>query len=156
MFILTVVVTVAPSAVVAVTVRVDGPVGVGVFCAVVQPTSPPAANMSRPSVRYIGMRRKGSARCRTAPSMASRAAITDHSREVDHGPRPPIPGTDGEDPNAAPGVGIALIVIVELPELAPAAIVPPFTVQVAPVSDCGTAQVTVSAAGNGTFAGLVK
>lgn len=48
------------------------------------------------------------------------------------------------------------MVMVELPEMAPAAIVPPFTVQVAPVSDWGTAQVTVSAAGKGAFAGFVE
>jgi hypothetical protein len=49
------------------------------------------------------------------------------------------------------------MVKVELPEPEelPAGIVPLFTVQVAPVSDCGKAQVTVSAAGNGT-GGLVE
>jgi hypothetical protein len=45
--------------------------------------------------------------------------------------------------------------MVALPDVAPAAIVPPFTAQVALVSDCGTVQVTVSAAGNGLFAGFV-
>jgi len=72
---------------------------------------------------------------------------------VDHGPRPPVHGVDVEDP--LPVVGIALIVMVALPDVAPAAIVPPFTAQVALVSDCGTVQVTVSAAGKGLFAGFV-
>ena len=52
MVMLTVVVTVAPSAVVAVTVMVEGPVGVGVGPdAVVQPTSAPAAITSSRSVK---------------------------------------------------------------------------------------------------------
>jgi hypothetical protein len=71
---------------------------------------------------------------------------------VDHGLRPPVHGVDVEVPLL---VGIALIVMVALPDVAPAAIVPPFTAQVALVSDCGTVQVTVSAAGNGLFAGFV-
>jgi hypothetical protein len=54
-----------------------------------------------------------------------------------------------------PVVGIALIVMVELPDVAPAAMVPPLTAHVAPVSDWGTVQVTVSAAGNCEFAGEV-
>ena len=64
----------------------------------------------------------------------------------------PVHGNAVEDPLL---VGIALIVMVALPDVAPAAIVPPFTAQVALVSDCGTVQVTLSAAGNGLFAGLV-
>lgn len=75
---------------------------------------------------------------------------------MDHGPCPLIPGTEVGDPDVVPEVGIALMVMVALPEVAPAAIVPPFTVQVAPVSDWGTAQVTVSAAGKGAFAGFVE
>jgi hypothetical protein len=82
--ILTVADTVAPSAVVAVTVTVDGPVGVGVGpdFAVVHPTRAPAARTSNTSPRYTGARRKGSVRCRTAPnipSMDSRTAATSHS-----------------------------------------------------------------------------
>jgi hypothetical protein len=70
--IFTVVVTEAPSAVVAVTVIVDGPTGVGVGPdADVQPTSAPAATTSSPSTRYIGARRNCSALCRTPPSIAS-------------------------------------------------------------------------------------
>jgi hypothetical protein len=45
--------------------------------------------------------------------------------------------------------------MVVLAEVAPAAIVPVPTAQVAPVSDCGNVHVTVSAAGNAAFAGLV-
>jgi len=81
---LTVVVTDAPSAVVAVTVMLAGPVGVGVVLAVVvQPTSAPAAKTSSTSVRYAGARRKGSVRCRTAPnipSMDSRTVATSPSK----------------------------------------------------------------------------
>jgi len=73
---------------------------------------------------------------------------------VDHSPCRSIPGAGTEDPELFAVVGIALIVTVELPDVAPAAIVPGFTEQVAPVSDCGTAQVTVIAEGNGALAGL--
>jgi len=47
-----------------------------------------------------------------------------------------------------------LMLMVELPEVAPAGMVGVPTIHVAPVSDCGRAQLIVSAAGNGT-AGLV-
>jgi hypothetical protein len=70
--IFTVVVTEAPSAVVAVTVMVDGPTGVGVGPeADVQPTSAPAARTNNPSTRYIGARRNCRALCRTPLSIAS-------------------------------------------------------------------------------------
>ena len=148
---MTVVVTDAPSAVVAVTVMVDGPVGVGVvLAAVVHPTNPPAAKTSRPSVRYIGARRNGSARCRTAhniPSIESSAAATSHSKFVDHGPRPPILGADVKDP-VPPEVGIALMVMIVLADVVPCAIVPGFGMHVAPVSDIGKEQVMVTSAGS--------
>jgi len=81
---LTVVVTDAPSAVVAVTVMLDGPVGVGVVLdAVVQPTSAPAAKTSSTSARYAGARRKGTVRCRIVPhipSMDRRTVATSHGK----------------------------------------------------------------------------
>jgi hypothetical protein len=155
--ILTVVETVAPSAVVAVTVMVDGPVGVGVVpAAFVQPTRAPAARTSRASVRYAGARRNGSVRCRTAlsiPSIDRRAAATNQSRGAGHPPLPPF-GAGIELPVFA-GFAMALIVMIELADKVLAGIDDVPAEQVAPVNDCGSEQVTVSADGNGVFDGVV-
>lgn len=68
----TVVLTDAPSAVVAVTVMVEGPTGVGVGPeADVQPTNAPAATTSKPSTRYMGARRNCNAVCRTPLNIVS-------------------------------------------------------------------------------------
>jgi len=149
---LTVVVTDAPSAVVAVTVMLDGPVGVGVVWAVVvHPTSAPAANTSSASVKYTGARRKGSVRCRIVPHIPSidkRTVATSHKKEVDHGPRPPIRGLEVKDPVFPPVVGIALMVMIELADVLPCGIVAGLGVHVAPVSAIGKEQVMLTSAGS--------
>ena len=75
---------VAPSAVVAVMVMVDGPVGVGVgLAAVVHPAMTPAPITSKTSARYTGTRRNCGIRCwnfRAIASIESNAAATDQSR----------------------------------------------------------------------------
>lgn len=156
MVMFTVVVTVAPSAAVAVTVIVDGPTGVGVGpdFAVVQPTSAPAANTNTRSVRYAGARRNGSILCRTVPDIPSIPSTTiaiRHRVYVVQGPCPPNHGVAVEDPVVP--LGMALIVTID--DIAPAVIVPVPTVQLAPVSDCGSAHVTVSEPGNGLVVGFV-
>jgi hypothetical protein len=153
---LTVAVTDAPSAVVAITVMVDGPVGVGVERAVTQPTRVPAARTSKPNVKYIGARRKGSARRRTAPNIPSidrRTAATSHSKYVD-GPCPPILRLDVEVPVGPPLVGIALIVMIELADVVPCAIVVGFATHVAPVRDIGREQVMLTSAGSAAPVGV--
>jgi hypothetical protein len=108
------VLTVAPSAVVAVTVMVDGPVGVGAGPELdVHPTSAPAARTSIPRVRYIGARRNCTARWRNPnrmPIIASKMQIIPRA-DIDSGPRPILPGREGADPLLPFLVGIALIVI---------------------------------------------
>ena len=136
---------------VAVTVMLDGPVGVGVVWAVVvQPTSAPAAKTSSASVRYTGARRNGTVRCRIVPhipSIDNRTVATSHSKEVDHGP-PPIHGEDVKDVVAPPVVGIALMVMIELAEVVPCRIVAGLGVHVAPVSAVGKEQVMLTSAGS--------
>jgi hypothetical protein len=56
---------------------------------------------------------------------------------------------------AALVAGIALIVMVELADMVFAGMDEGFAEHVAPVSDCGVVQATVSADGNGEFAGVV-
>jgi len=120
--ILTVAFTVAPSAVVAVTVMDDGPVGVGVGPEFdVHPTSTPAASTSIPRVRYIGARRNCTARWRNPnkmPIIANTVQIIPRA-DVVNGPRPLLPGMEGADPLLPFFVGIALIVIA-----VPVAVVP--------------------------------
>ena len=146
--------TVAPSAVVAVTVTVDGPMGVGVGPeAVVQPTSAPAARTSKAKVKYIGTRRNCDARCRTAPSipsMESRTVAMSHRVDVDHGPCPPIRGSDGAEPALPLFAGMALMVMTEFaaPASVPCAIVDGLGEHVAPVSVVGREQVIVTSAGS--------
>lgn len=135
-------------------VTVDGPVGVGVGLeADVQPTSAPAAKTSRARVRYMGTRRSCAARCRTAPNIPSierRTVASSHRVVVDHGPLPPILGTEREDPPLPPLVGTALMVttVVAAPPAVPFAMVDGLGVQVAPVSVVGKAQVMVTSAGS--------
>lgn len=152
MVMLTVADTVAPSAVVAVTVIVDGPVDVGVGPdAFVQPTSAPAARIRRASVRYIGARRNCAARCRTAPNIPNienKTVAMSHSEYEDHGPCQPIRGTCGVDLALTPVDGTALMVMIELAEVVPCAIVAGLGVHVAPVSDAGKAHVMVTSAGS--------
>ena len=74
---------------------------------------------------------------------------------MDHGPCPPIRGPAGDDPDDPLLVGIALIVIVVLPEVAPAAIVVGLAAHVAPESICGSVHVMVIADGKGAFAGVL-
>jgi hypothetical protein len=153
---LTVVDTVAPSAVVAVTMMLEGPVGVGVVWAVVvQPTSPPAARTSSTSARYAGARRRGSVRCRTAPHIPSidrNTVAKSHSKEVDHGPRPPVHGVDVEDP--PPEAGIALIEMIVLGDVVPCGIVEGLGVHVAPGSPVGKEQAMLTSAGSAAPEGV--
>ena len=73
---------------------------------------------------------------------------------MDHGLPPSIFGAEISLP-AGFVVGIALMVMVELADMVFAGMEDGFAEHVAPVSDCGTVQVTVSADGNGEFAGVV-
>ena len=87
------------------------------------------------------------------PSIDNSAAVANQRMDGDHGPSPPFPGTDVGIP-AVFVVGVAVIVRVVLGDAVPAGIVVGFAVQVAPVSDCGTMQPTVSADGSAAFAGV--
>lgn len=82
------------------------------------------------------------------------AAATNQSRYVDHGPPLFMFGAEIAMP-AAFVVGIALMVMVELADAVFAGMEEGFAEHVAPVSDCGTVQATVSADGSGEFAGVV-
>lgn len=142
----------APSAVVAVTVIVDGPVGVGVILdAVVHPTSAPTARTSRASVRYIGARRNCAARWRTAPSipiMDNRTAAISHSEEVGQGLCRPLVGPVGLIPEVPLFAATALMVMMVLAEVVPCAIVDGLGEQVAPVNAIGNEHVMVTSAGS--------
>jgi hypothetical protein len=87
------------------------------------------------------------------PSIDNSAAVTNQRMDGDHGPLPPFLADEVGAP-AVFVVGVAVIVMVVLGEVVPAGIVVGFAVQVAPVSDCGTMQPTVSADGRGAFAGV--
>jgi hypothetical protein len=87
--------------------------------------------------------------------MENRTVAMSHRVYVDHCPCPPIRGSDGAEPALPLLVGMALMVMVELADTAFAGMDDGLAEHVAPVSDCGTVQATVSADGNGEFSGVV-
>ena len=87
----------------------------------------------------------------TFPASTGERLQASHSEYVDHGPCPPIPGPEVEDPDDPLLVGTALIVMVVLPDVAPAAIVVGLAAHVAPVSICGSVHVIVIVEGKGAF-----
>lgn len=128
---------------VAVTVTVEGPVGVASELDVVQPSNPAPAINSRARVRYAGRARK----CRNRCCPASQSAISPTSPVIaTHGKY----GADGSRRGEVGGrLDVVVIVSTVEPFTVPAAIVAGFSEQPAPVRPEATAQVNVMVAGNG-------